>query len=115
MLWACPNSGPAPLGLAQEGAGSLWLGLSEERLLLVRPPPGGAAADPPGRQGALLELGLPLPPDPVRCRARFHRRSKVTMATAGGAEHAFCVRGAHPPVSTWRPLQVLTVTMPLRA
>lgn len=64
-----------------EGAGSLWLGLSEERLLLVRPPPGGAAAGPPGRQGALLELGLPLPADPARCRARFRRRSKVLTVT----------------------------------
>ncbi|XP_066064110.1 PIH1 domain-containing protein 1 isoform X1 [Chamaea fasciata] len=73
-----------------EGAESLWLGLSEERLLLARPPPGGTAGDweagPPSRQGALLELGLPRPADPARCRARFHRRS-----------------------------QVLTVTMPLRA
>ncbi|RLV63581.1 hypothetical protein DV515_00018128, partial [Chloebia gouldiae] len=65
-----------------EGAGSLGLGLSEERLLLLRPPlpPGdaaGATAGPPARQGALLELGLPLPADPTRCRARFHRRSKV--------------------------------------
>ncbi|XP_014749355.1 PREDICTED: PIH1 domain-containing protein 1 [Sturnus vulgaris] len=72
--------GPSP-----EGAGSLWLGLSEERLLLVRPPPGGAAAEsgaaPPARQGALLELGLPLPADPARCRARFHRRSKVLTVT----------------------------------
>ncbi|XP_053824358.1 PIH1 domain-containing protein 1 isoform X1 [Vidua chalybeata] len=69
-----------------EGAGSLWLGLSEERLLLLRPPPpGGAAAEsgagPPARQGALLELGLPLPADPARCRARFHRRSKVLTVT----------------------------------
>uniref|UniRef100_A0A8C3Y2Z9 PIH1 domain containing 1 n=1 Tax=Catharus ustulatus TaxID=91951 RepID=A0A8C3Y2Z9_CATUS len=59
----------------------------EERLLLSRPPPGGAAAErgpgPPARQGALLELGLPFPADPARCRARFHRRSKVTTATAG--------------------------------
>ncbi|XP_064262531.1 LOW QUALITY PROTEIN: PIH1 domain-containing protein 1, partial [Passer domesticus] len=70
-----------------EGAGSLWLGLSEERLLLLRPPPGGAvppalsAPGPPGRQGALLELGLPLRADPARCRARFHRRSKVLTVT----------------------------------
>ncbi|XP_037982335.1 PIH1 domain-containing protein 1 [Motacilla alba alba] len=65
-----------------EGAGSLWLGLSEERLLLCPPPPpGGAAAGPPGRQGALLELGLPLRADPARCRARFHRRSKVLTVT----------------------------------
>uniref|UniRef100_A0A8C3Y303 PIH1 domain containing 1 n=1 Tax=Catharus ustulatus TaxID=91951 RepID=A0A8C3Y303_CATUS len=75
VLWACPNPDPAPFGPAQDGAGSLWLGLSEERLLLSRPPPGGA--------GALLELGLPFPADPARCRARFHRRSKVTTATAG--------------------------------
>ncbi|KAM7026387.1 LOW QUALITY PROTEIN: PIH1 domain-containing protein 1 [Acridotheres tristis] len=75
----------ARVHLPQEGAGSLWLGLSEERLLLVRPPPGGASAEsgaaPPGRQGALLELGLPLPADPARCRARFHRRSKVLTVT----------------------------------
>ncbi|XP_036261806.1 PIH1 domain-containing protein 1 [Molothrus ater] len=72
-----------------EGAGSLWLGLSEERLLLLRPapPPGGAAGaapeGPPGRQGALLELGLPprMRADPARCRARFHRRSKVLTVT----------------------------------
>ncbi|RLV63488.1 hypothetical protein DV515_00018221, partial [Chloebia gouldiae] len=69
-----------------EGAGSLWLGLSEERLLLLRPPPppGGAAgtdAGPPARQGALLELGLPLAGDPTRCRARFHRCSKVLTVT----------------------------------
>ncbi|KAK4805233.1 hypothetical protein QYF61_014741 [Mycteria americana] len=50
------------------GAGSLWLGLSEERLVL-----GGAEGGPP-----LLELGLPLPPDPARCHAHFHRRTKVT-------------------------------------
>ncbi|XP_051631312.1 PIH1 domain-containing protein 1 isoform X2 [Manacus candei] len=54
-----------------EGAGSLWLGLSEERLVLARPP-GGAA---------LLELGLPRPADPARGRARFHRRSKVLTVT----------------------------------
>ncbi|RLV61944.1 hypothetical protein DV515_00019853, partial [Chloebia gouldiae] len=65
-----------------EGEGSLWLGLSQERLLLLRPPlpPGGTAgagAGPPARQGALLELGLPLAGDPAWCRARFHRRSKV--------------------------------------
>ncbi|CAN8179163.1 unnamed protein product [Coccothraustes coccothraustes] len=65
-----------------EGAGSLWLGLSEERLLLLRPPPpGGAAAGPAGRQGALLELGLPLRADPARSRARFHRRSQVLTVT----------------------------------
>lgn len=113
VLWACPNPGPA-----QEGAESLWLGLSEERLLLSRPPPGGAAAErgpgPPARQGALLELGLPLPADPARCRARFHRRSKVTTATARrDTPPSAC--GPRPPLSAWRPLQVLTVTMPLRA
>ncbi|RLV62938.1 hypothetical protein DV515_00018791, partial [Chloebia gouldiae] len=69
-----------------EGAGSLWLGLSEERLLLLRPPlpPGGAAGagtGPPARQGALLELGLPLAADPARCRARFQCRSKVLTVT----------------------------------
>ncbi|KAM6032510.1 LOW QUALITY PROTEIN: PIH1 domain-containing protein 1 [Theristicus caerulescens] len=53
------------------GAGSLWLGLSEERLVL-----GGAEGGPP-----LLELGLPLPPDPARCHARFHRRTKVLTVT----------------------------------
>ncbi|GAB0202127.1 PIH1 domain-containing protein 1 [Grus japonensis] len=53
------------------GAGSLWLGLSEERLVL-----GGAEGAPP-----LLELGLPLPPDPARCHARFHRRTKVLTVT----------------------------------
>ncbi|XP_056341402.1 PIH1 domain-containing protein 1 isoform X2 [Oenanthe melanoleuca] len=71
----------ARVHLPQEGAGSLWLGLSEERLLLARPPAGGAAAGPPARQGALLELGLPLRADPARCRARFHRRSKVLTVT----------------------------------
>ncbi|KAM9258066.1 LOW QUALITY PROTEIN: PIH1 domain-containing protein 1 [Morus bassanus] len=53
------------------GAGSLWLGLSEERLVL-----GGAEGGPP-----LLELGLPLPADPARCHACFHRRTKVLTVT----------------------------------
>ncbi|XP_041568917.2 PIH1 domain-containing protein 1 [Taeniopygia guttata] len=68
-----------------EGAGSLWLGLSEEQLLLFHPPPPGGAAEAaaglPGQRGALLELGLPLPADPARCRARFHRHSKVLTVT----------------------------------
>ncbi|XP_074936425.1 PIH1 domain-containing protein 1 isoform X2 [Phalacrocorax aristotelis] len=53
------------------GAGSLWLGLSEERLVLR------------GAEGAphLLELGLPLPADPARCHARFHRGTKVLTVT----------------------------------
>ncbi|KAM6996843.1 LOW QUALITY PROTEIN: PIH1 domain-containing protein 1 [Passerculus sandwichensis] len=80
-----PRELQARVHLGQEGAGSLWLGLSEERLLLLRPapPPGGAAGAAPGRQGALLELGLPLRmrADPARCRARFHRRSKVLTVT----------------------------------
>ncbi|XP_074427610.1 PIH1 domain-containing protein 1 [Larus michahellis] len=54
-----------------EGAGSLWLGLSEEQLVL-----GGAGGGPP-----LLHLGLPLPPDPARCHARFHRITKVLTVT----------------------------------
>ncbi|KAM6188309.1 PIH1 domain-containing protein 1 isoform 3-T3 [Sarcoramphus papa] len=68
---------PAPAGAAGAcaaapcRAGSLWLGLSEERLVL-----GGAEGGPP-----LLELGLPLPPDPTRCHARFHRRTKVLTVT----------------------------------
>ncbi|KAM9271823.1 PIH1 domain-containing protein 1 [Cariama cristata] len=53
------------------GAGSLWLGLNEERLVL-----GGAEGGPP-----LLELGLPFPADPTRCHASFHRRTKVLTVT----------------------------------
>ncbi|KAM6188310.1 PIH1 domain-containing protein 1 isoform 4-T4 [Sarcoramphus papa] len=67
-----PGTAPAPHpGARGAGAGSLWLGLSEERLVL-----GGAEGGPP-----LLELGLPLPPDPTRCHARFHRRTKVLTVT----------------------------------
>uniref|UniRef100_A0A8C5TQS4 PIH1 N-terminal domain-containing protein n=8 Tax=Passeriformes TaxID=9126 RepID=A0A8C5TQS4_9PASS len=87
LLWVCPSSDPALLGPTQEGAGSLWLGLSEERLLLVRPPPEAlppsGAVSARGRCGRAAGAGAALPPDPARCRARFHRRSKVTMATAG--------------------------------
>ncbi|XP_030330215.1 LOW QUALITY PROTEIN: PIH1 domain-containing protein 1 [Strigops habroptila] len=54
-----------------EGAVSLQLGLNQERLVL-----GGAGGGPP-----LLQLGLPLPPDPPRCRARFHRGTKVLTVT----------------------------------
>ncbi|XP_065513713.1 PIH1 domain-containing protein 1 [Caloenas nicobarica] len=53
------------------GAESLWLGLSEERLVLK-----GEGGGP-----ALLELGLPHPPDPARCHACFHRGTKVLTVT----------------------------------
>ncbi|XP_053908382.1 PIH1 domain-containing protein 1 isoform X2 [Cuculus canorus] len=51
------------------GAESLRVALSEERLVLE------------GDGPALLALGLPLPPDPARCRARFHRCTKVLTVT----------------------------------
>ncbi|KAM9510569.1 PIH1 domain-containing protein 1 [Guaruba guarouba] len=54
-----------------KGAGSLRLGLNHERLEL-----GGGGGGPP-----LLHLELPLPPDPARCRARFHRGTKVLTVT----------------------------------
>ncbi|RLV62489.1 hypothetical protein DV515_00019263 [Chloebia gouldiae] len=69
------------------GGGGVSLAGAKERLLLLCPPPpppggaAGAAAGPPARQGALLELGLPLAADPAWCRARFHRRSKVLTVT----------------------------------
>uniref|UniRef100_A0A8V5GPZ2 Uncharacterized protein n=1 Tax=Melopsittacus undulatus TaxID=13146 RepID=A0A8V5GPZ2_MELUD len=69
-----PAADPAPFpsGHAQEGAGSLHLGLNQERLEL-----GGAEGGAP-----LLQLELPLPPDPTRCHAHFHRGTKVTVAMA---------------------------------
>ncbi|RLV61961.1 hypothetical protein DV515_00019835 [Chloebia gouldiae] len=42
---------------------------------------GPARVRPPARQGALLELGLPLAADAARCRAPFHCRSKVFTVT----------------------------------
>ncbi|XP_033928240.1 PIH1 domain-containing protein 1 [Melopsittacus undulatus] len=54
-----------------EGAGSLHLGLNQERLEL-----GGAEGGAP-----LLQLELPLPPDPTRCHAHFHRGTKVLTVT----------------------------------
>ncbi|XP_064901442.1 PIH1 domain-containing protein 1 isoform X2 [Columba livia] len=53
------------------GAESLWLGLSEERLVLKEE----------GGGPALLELGLPHPADPARCHAHFHRGTKVLTVT----------------------------------
>lgn len=58
----------------QVGAESLWLGLSEERLVLKEE----------GGGPSLLELGLPHPPDPARCHARFHRVTKVSVAEVMG-------------------------------
>uniref|UniRef100_A0A672TXL7 PIH1 domain containing 1 n=1 Tax=Strigops habroptila TaxID=2489341 RepID=A0A672TXL7_STRHB len=68
-LGGCSDHAP-PFGPAQEGAVSLQLGLNQERLVL-----GGAGGGPP-----LLQLGLPLPPDPPRCRARFHRGTKLPLS-----------------------------------
>ncbi|RLV62164.1 hypothetical protein DV515_00019599 [Chloebia gouldiae] len=64
VLWACLNPGHAPLGPAQEGAGSLWLGLSEEQLLLrlPPPPPGGAAGAGAAPGGRPRVVPCPLPP-----------------------------------------------------
>lgn len=68
---ALPLTLPCPV---QAGAESLWLGLSEERLVLKEE----------GGGPALLELGLPHPADPARCHARFHRGTKVSVPVAMG-------------------------------
>ncbi|XP_071658061.1 PIH1 domain-containing protein 1 isoform X2 [Patagioenas fasciata] len=67
-----PDAAPTPHpGARGAGAESLWLGLSEERLVLKEE----------GGGPALLELGLPHPPDPARCHACFHRGTKVLTVT----------------------------------
>ncbi|KAK2512334.1 hypothetical protein Q9233_016334 [Columba guinea] len=81
------------------GAESLWLGLSEERLVLKEE----------GGGPALLELGLPHPADPARCHAHFHRGTKVSVPVVMG--HTLSHDLNHNIPIT----QVLTVTMPLQA